>query len=92
MTFRQGEQCGGGGGGGGGKRGEGADLMSSADSRGGQGLEGAHGHGGTLHDLLEQSIVVQAALALCTDLGHHLHSLQNVTPREPMGAGPTSDL
>ena len=62
------------------ERGEGPDLVSSAHSRGGQGLQGAHRHGRSLHDLLEQAVVVQAALTLCTDLGHHLHSLPHATP------------
>ena len=33
-------------------------LVGSAHSRGGKGLQGAHGHRSTLHDLLEQAVVV----------------------------------
>lgn len=54
-----------------------ADLVGSANSRGGKGFQGAHGHRSPLHDLLEQAIVVKAALTLRTNLGHYLHSLQH---------------
>lgn len=55
-------------------------LVCSAHSRRCEGLQGAHRDWSTLHDLLEEAVVIQTSLTLCTDLGHHLYSLCSIAP------------
>ena len=51
------------------------DLMGGADCRGGQGLQGRHGGGGSLDDAPKQCTVVQAGLALPANFCHDLNCL-----------------